>query len=163
MGSKSLFKAGVAVFLVLNLVGCEAFVRKFTRKKKDTGQKEEMVLAPVEYKPTMDHVQLYKQHFLFWKSWHDELINALLMNSSQKKRIDCAGQAVKNLINMRGLLAPDKQALLDKYLTRMADLQDLIKGDIYGRNNATYRQKADVLKMDILRYFSFNKVEKSII
>ena len=35
-------------FLILNMIGCEAFVRKFTRKAKKE-QREEMVLVPQEY------------------------------------------------------------------------------------------------------------------
>jgi len=158
MKAKNVFMSCIAVFLVLNLMGCEAFVRKFTRKKKDTGQKEEMVLAPVEYKPAMDHAQSYKQYLLFWKSWQDELISALLSNASVKKRLDCASQAIKNLISMKALLSQDKQAIMDKYIVRMIDLQEMVANDTYSRSASNHRQKAEDLKMDILREFSFNKV-----
>lgn len=38
-------------FLMVSLTGCEAFVRKFTRKPKDKMKTEELVLIPEEYKP----------------------------------------------------------------------------------------------------------------
>ena len=49
MSLKKMFFAVVIFFLVFNLIGCESFVRKFTRKKNREVQ-EEMVLAPEPYK-----------------------------------------------------------------------------------------------------------------
>ncbi|MCX5709584.1 MAG: hypothetical protein NT088_02500 [Candidatus Omnitrophica bacterium] len=46
------FKLFVILLLVIDLAGCEAFVRKFTRKKKDQGPAEELVIVPEEYKDT---------------------------------------------------------------------------------------------------------------
>lgn len=55
--------------LVLTLTGCDAFVRKFTRKPKTQEFPEgEMILAPVEYEPiAMSSRQRYQQDFLFGK------------------------------------------------------------------------------------------------
>ena len=74
--------------LLATLIGCEAFVRKFTRKSKNPVE-EVMVLAPEEYKgPQQTKEELYRQYFLFWKSWQDELIESLLQNKSNKKKVN---------------------------------------------------------------------------
>ena len=86
----------------MNLLGCEAFTRKFTRKSKKPDATVEMVLTPEEYKgPEMSKEELYRQYYLYWSSWQEELINALTQKSSLKKKIDCAQEAAKNLMNMK--------------------------------------------------------------
>ena len=87
MKLRKIFFTFLICFLVFNLVGCESFTRKFTRKSKKPDQAVEMVLVPQEYKgPNMTKEELYRQYFLYWKSWQEELINALTQKTSQKKK-----------------------------------------------------------------------------
>lgn len=151
-------------WLMVSIIGCDAFVRKFTRKPKKTDtRQQEMVLVPEEYKPTMTKEQAYRQYYLFWKSWQDELIESLLQKGSQKKQIDCAAEAMDNLLNLRRLLSEDKQKKLDIYISQMKDLQELIGRDSYGTNNASNAQAADRIKKNISRLFSYSKVNKDIV
>ena len=84
--------------LILDLMGCEAFTRKFTRKSKKSDAPIEMVLVPEEYKgPNMSKEEIYRQYYTYWSTWHDELLNALAQDASLKKKTDCAEQALKNL------------------------------------------------------------------
>ncbi|MBM3255730.1 MAG: hypothetical protein FJZ08_05460, partial [Candidatus Omnitrophica bacterium] len=69
---KSQIALAVTIYLLLvSFLGCEAFVRKFTRKsKKEDLHREEMVLAPQEYqKPKLSKEEEYRQYLLYWKSW----------------------------------------------------------------------------------------------
>jgi len=144
-------------------LGCDAFVRKFTRKKKKTEPHEEMVLTPQEYKCTLSKDELYRQHLLYWKSWQDELIEALNQNISQKKKVSCVNEAIKNLMQMRGLLNAEKQKQLNGYIDQMQQLRDSIESDSYGSDSANNRCRAEQLRMYILRGFSYNKVKDSLI
>jgi len=150
----------IFAFCILFL-GCDAFVRKFTRKhKKDTSVQEEMVLAPEEYKgPQMTKEELYRQYFLFWKSWHDELIESLIRGTNHKKQIDCANEAIKNLEQLRSLLNLEKQKKLYIYINELRDLKDLVTKDIYGNNITKSRSIAERIKMNILRDFSYPKIK----
>ncbi|MFA5725717.1 MAG: hypothetical protein WC937_05620 [Candidatus Omnitrophota bacterium] len=151
-------------FLLFTLCGCEAFVRKFTRKSKKDKAPVEMVLAPEEWKgPQMTKEEQYRQYFVFWQSWQDELINALTQNASQKKKFDCAQQAMKNLVGLRSLLNESKQKQLDIYLKQLVDLQNDIKSDIYGNANNFYRQNSEKLKMNISQRFSYSDVKNDIL
>jgi len=157
------FRKFVVVFLssifLLNLAGCESFARKFTRKSKKTDQAVEMVLVPEEYKgPNMTKEEIYRQYFLFWKSWQDELINALTQSASLKKKIDCAQEALKNLVNMRGLLIAAAQKNLDKYIAESSELISNMQSDLYGSNNNRYIHTAERIKSDIQRGFIYPKV-----
>jgi hypothetical protein len=146
-------------------MGCDAFVRKFTRKpRKDLLPKEEMVLVPEEWKgPQMTKEELYRQYFNFWKSWQDELIESLLQNRAQKKQLDCIEEAIKNLQYLRTMLAGEKQKKLDIYVEQLNSLRDNISRDLYGSNNANNFQRAESIKRNILRDFSYPKVKNYLL
>lgn len=162
MSLRKLFFTVVICFLVFNLIGCEAFVRKFTRKKNREVQ-EEMVLAPEPYKNTASKEEQYRQSLIFWKAEHEELISALLENKPAKKRINSAQEAIKHLENMKVLLNDAKQKQLGGYIIRMNDLLENIRGDSYGANNNLYRLKAENIRRDILRDFSYDKIKNSLL
>ncbi len=155
-------------FLVTTL-GCDSFVRKFTRKsKKEKEEQVEMVIAPEVYKSTMTGEDYYRQYLLYWKSWQGELIESLNISGrgnvggNHKKQKDCVNQAITNLVNMRTLLNPALQAKLDKYISSMNALKDSIVSDSYS-NLADYnRQRAEQLRRDILKDFSYNYVKASL-
>ncbi|MCX5697589.1 MAG: hypothetical protein NTU54_06470 [Candidatus Omnitrophica bacterium] len=155
----------IIFFLILSLAGCDAFVRKFTRKRKTENiTPVEMVLAPEEYKPpVISKEDAYRQYFLYWKSWHDELIDSLGRNSSQKKQLSCVDEEIKNLQEVRRLLNETKQKKLDVYLAKLKDLREQIKQDIYGINLARHRSGAENLRRGIMRDFSYQKVKNDLI
>lgn len=151
----------ILLFIFSNL-GCEAFVRKFTRKpKKENLPKEEMVLAPEEYKVvSMSRQDLYQQYFLFWRCWQDELIEALSVNSTnRKKRIDCANEALKNLSQIRALLSTNLQGKLDIQIRDLSELRDLIRQDLYGSSINSHRQRAEKIRRNIFKDFSYNRTK----
>ncbi|MCM8780056.1 MAG: hypothetical protein NC914_02780 [Candidatus Omnitrophica bacterium] len=149
--------------LLVALIGCEAFVKKFTRKPKEE-KKEEMVLIPEDYTNSMTPEERYRQYFLFWKSWQDELIVSLMENRSLKKRVGCAMQATKNLEELRKLLVDeDKQKLMDKYIAESKRLSDMISGDIYGNGANKHREKAESIKRNVVRDFTYSEIKNYII
>lgn len=147
-------------FLLLDLVGCESFARKFTRKSKKSDQQVEMVLAPEEYKgPNMTKEELYRQSFLYWKSWQDELINALSQKASLKKKIDCAQEALKHLAKMKMMLVADAQKNLDVYISKSTDLLSSMKADTYGAKDERNFQAAQLIKSNIDKGFVYSKIQ----
>ena len=154
------------LYVVLStLIGCEAFVRKFTRKPTDKDlSRQELVLAPEEYTgPQMSKEELYRQYFLYWKSWQDELIVSLYPGGNHKKQIDCVEEALKNLAKIKALLSAEKNKQVDTYLTQMETLKDLISRDLYFNNTTNNRTKAEQLKRNILRDLSYSKIKDSLI
>lgn len=162
-----MIKRGVALilglFLLINAVGCEAFVRKFTRKSKDKPAVE-MVLVPEEWKgPGMTPEQLYRQYLLFWQSWQDEFITSLKDDkSSFKKRNDCIQEAIKNLMSMSALLKESKQKQLDVYIKDAQELQASIKADVYGSSNNSFLRQAERMRRNILQKFSYNDIKNDL-
>lgn len=147
--------------LLVTMLGCDAFVRKFTRKpKKDNLPREEMVLEPEEYQGSqMTKEELYRSFFIYWKSWHDELIGSLSSGTNHKKQIDCANEAIKNLESIKLLLSEEKGKKLDFYINQLRELKDKITNDFYGQRNAENRLTAERIKRNILRDFSYTKIK----
>ena len=163
MKFRNVFSIFVAYFVILNLIGCEAFTRKFTRKSKNENLPQtEMVLVPEEYRSTMSKEELYRQYFLFWKSWHDELINSLSIGANHKKQIGSANEAIKNLEQLKAYLNAEKQKELDIYLNQLKTLKELITKDAYGSNFSVNRYTAESIRRSILRDFSYSKISKDI-
>ncbi|MCX5714110.1 MAG: hypothetical protein NT033_04745 [Candidatus Omnitrophica bacterium] len=158
------FCCGLLV-MICALIGCDAFVRKFTRKQNKANiTPEEMVIAPEEYKPpVISKEEAYRQYFLYWKSWHDELIDSLGRSINQKKQLSCVDEEIKNLQDIRKLLKEPKQKKLDAYLDKINTLRGQIKEDIYGINLAKYRYGAENLRRGIMRDFSYQKVKDDLI
>ncbi len=151
--------------LLATTLGCDAFVRKFTRKSKKGDQpKEELVLVPEVYKPPkMTKEEVYRQYFLYWKSWHDELINSLSGGASQKKQIDCAKEAIKNLAELRKTLQESGQKKLDVYINQLKDLKKEIMQDLYGNDISVNRLTAEHIRRGIMRDFSYNKIKNYLV
>ncbi|MDD5044772.1 MAG: hypothetical protein PHH69_00520 [Candidatus Omnitrophica bacterium] len=159
---RKFFSIFVSCLLIVILTGCEAFVRKFTRKPKEQ-KKEEMVLAPEEYKDKTTPEQRYRQYFLFWESWQEELTTSFLEHRSLQKKVDCMEQAIKNLQEMRKLIANEaKQKSLDKYLQQSIRLRDMIADDIYGRNDDENRERGESIRRTVSRYFDYPAVKNFV-
>jgi hypothetical protein len=149
--------------LLVTLCGCEAFVRKFTRKSKKAKVEEEPVLVPEEYSLSdISTEERYRQSFLFWNSWQDELITVLGSSASHKKRRDCLKEAIKNLEDIRPLLFQEKQKELDVYLEKLRRLEREISKDIYGNKLVTHKARAESLKRNISRDFSYTKIKNHL-
>jgi len=151
--------------LIFSLVGCEAFTRKFTRKpKKQDYLIGEVVLEPEEYTEfNMTKEELYRRYFGFWKSWQAELTASLEEGRSKAKKMDCAGEAIKNLVNLRALLDQEKKIQLDGYIDQIKKLNDKISQDPYGADNAANAKVSERIKRDILRDFSYSKIKDNLV
>ncbi|MCX5702408.1 MAG: hypothetical protein NTW64_05510 [Candidatus Omnitrophica bacterium] len=161
---QSLVLVCIFCFLIINLLGCDAFARKFTRKsKEDDLPKEQMVLVPEEYKSNLTKEEEYRQSLLYWKSWQDELISSLSTGANHKKQIDCVSEAIKNLMNLRVLLNTEMQKKLDGYIIQLENLKESISKDVYGNSIVNNRMTAERIKRNILRDFPYNKMKDSLV
>ena len=146
--------------IVCMLAGCEAFVRKFTRKpNKEQLPREEMVLVPEEYKaPQMTSEELYRQHFLFWKSWQGELIDR--MGDNYKKRTECYYELMQNLLEMQKYLNDQKYNELGVFITEIKSVDpDVKKIDLRGSEQYRITQVLEKTKRLIDKRFSYTKVK----
>jgi hypothetical protein len=111
------------VMSVSVLCGCEALERKFTRTPRSKVQ-EEMIVSPRNYSahPFTNDV-LYRQSFVYWKSWQQELMKVLSEDSSHKKLLDCVDQSILNLEKMASYLNDEKALELKKEVSKMVEIK----------------------------------------
>jgi len=157
-----------AIFIIsgilMSFMGCESLAKKFIRKPKGEERVTEPVLIPQEYPSLYKTPQeAYKQYLFYWKSWQDELINSLLYKSSPKKRATCIEEAVKNLNYLKNLLLAEKQRGLDEYIKQLMELKDAVSKDTFAMNTDSYRLKAEKIRRNILKDYSYNIVKEFVI
>lgn len=106
--------------LLTTLFGCEAFRKKFVRKPKEKEVK--IVVETYEYESEPAE-KTYKRFFLFWRAAHEEMINSLKsQDSNRKKLVFAAEKIIENLQQMRQLLMPQMQARLDTFISEQKDI-----------------------------------------
>lgn len=152
------------LFLVIcSLSGCEAFVRKFTRKTKKMVF-EEPVIQPQEYPRTaLSQEELYRDYFLFWETWADELINFLKEDANAKKQKACADEALDNLTKMQSLLNEEKANSLQGLIVEFNTFKNILSENSLNRADISYlRNKLERIKAKIHRGFIFSKIKKDL-
>ncbi|MCX5707486.1 MAG: hypothetical protein NTY14_00660 [Candidatus Omnitrophica bacterium] len=162
---KKLLQFCCALALVFQLAGCESLGRKFVRKPNpESLKKEEVVFAPQEYKDEgVTNADLYRQYFLYWKTWQDELIDSLESSGNRKRQIDSLNEGLKNLDNIKPLVKPEAAARLEAYIKDLQELREAIIKDDYANRVADNRRQAERIKRAILDDFSFGKIKDSIL
>lgn len=141
-------------FIVMNLTGCEALKKKFTRKKKT-------VTMPRIYQPKKyvkaPSPELYKKHFAYWQSWQSELISVL--GENHKKDMRCAEEIVGHLKDMQNILVQEKAEELSPHIERMIRVKERIfDEDMTTANREYIRTSLEHEDRIINRDFSYAKV-----
>ena len=120
----------LAVF-TLDLTGCAQLQKKFTRKKKAALTKLPAYRPVKEYKK-QPAAELYQRHYVFWSSWHSELLS--VMGQNRKKDTRCIGEIISNLKDMQNILTPEKGAELEKHIAKL----EVVRGKIAEGPLSTY-------------------------
>jgi len=158
MLKKRFFISIFALVLLVSFTGCAALQRKFTRKKKKEEGRIVPVITTYDYSKDLRVEELYKKRFLFWKTWHSELIDR--MDAGHKKRNACFDNTLENMIEMRKYLASPKAEELDPYIKKMTDIDKDIKEDRLTKSEKyNIRQSLEKIKRQINKNFSFSDVE----
>ena len=162
--TKKLVVLSFVTCYLFSVIGCEAFIRKFTRKKKKDLDRGKIVFAPEEYQlPELSIQEQYRQYFVFWRSWQEELIETFNSSLDYTSSRECLEEVIKNLAGLRALLPEIKQKDLDRYLEKIRHLQKQINDDPYGSNVVIYKSKAQSLKRAIEREFAVSKVGDTLV
>jgi len=156
---KKLIVFFLTCFILLNLTGCEAVRRKFTRKRKEP-VKMPRIYQTKSYE-TRPSPQIYKKHYAYWASWQSELIRVLGQN--HKKDMRCIEEIVGNLNDMRNILVKEKGEELDSHIKKMENVKEIIFNDSFTQSNKDYvRRTLEREERFIKREFSFAKVKGQI-
>ena len=164
----SKIRVPVIVLLLVVLAGssgCESFRKKFVRKKKRQPAEEEMVISPVDYsKQQLPGDQAYQQYYVYWKSWHGELLAQLQNNANKKKILGCFEQMILNLDRMKNLLANEKKsAQLQTYIDEIQQNYDEVENkNFLIVSFAQLKESVESLSRAIHREFAFSKIKDDL-
>ena len=158
--------AGLFVCSIIGLCGCESVAKKFSRKPKPQDKPvANMIVVPENYPASQESKEeRYRRFFLYWSSWHSELIDALSESRPNiKKQRSCAEEAIRNLESIKSMLAENKRVKIDGYILSMRALDRNVSGDLYGNNSAANCREAENLERRINRDMQYSIVKGDLL
>ena len=151
--------AVLALALLIDLSGCAALKKKFTRKRKKD------VKMPVYYQvrkyDITPSLELYEKHYIFWVNWHKELVQELGDNFKSDKK--SAQEMIANLEDMGTLLVDEKRDELTPHIVELQKVKAIIdKRNMTKANETRIRHILDREYRAIKREFSTSKMKNYI-
>lgn len=152
-----IFKAVLLLIFIFGICGCDAFARKFTRKKKYQEVIDPVLIPEEEAGLFYDNDTKYRNYFAYWRGWHDELIEAI-PGSGRKRKGYAINQAIANLELMAGLLIEDGEKEIRSYIEKMEKIRlELQANKILGQRNIT-RQLSNI-RLRVNKNLHYSKVK----
>ncbi|PIU42166.1 MAG: hypothetical protein COS99_01755 [Candidatus Omnitrophica bacterium CG07_land_8_20_14_0_80_42_15] len=158
---RELFIILIAIFFIFESTGCETIQKKFVRKNKETKPIEKYYELEKYSREPSDVV--YKRHYIYWKTWQEELINRI-SEDNYKKNMRCSSEIVSNLEDMQRYLVKEKAKELEPYINKMRDIAKELDNRLLG-----FAKKNQIKSMlektyrEIKREFSYAKVGNYIV
>ncbi len=147
----------VTLVFISSTLGCDAFVRKFTREKKKQDMIEP-VLTPEENAGLFyDNETKYKNYFSYWRAWQDELIQSMYQES-EKRKLYCINQAIENLELMAALLIPEHQKEINEFIGKLNGIRRDIESESILNENMM-RQKLVNIRLSINTKLHYSRVK----
>ena len=157
MFKKRSFVAILILILLISLTGCAALQRKFTRKKRKQ-PRPTPVITTFDYAKDLRVEELYKKRFLYWKTWHTELLNR--MDAGYKKRVACYDHALMNLKEMQKYLKDAKISEIEPLVEKLQSIDpDIRKKRLSKGEEVRMRRVLEKTKRQIDKNFSYSKVK----
>ena len=143
------------IILISSLVGCDALQKKFTRKNKTVTKPHFYQLKKYTKKPSPE---LYKQHYAYWESWQEEMIQ--FIGDNHKKDERSIEEAIGHLKDMQNILIPSKAEEMQPHIEKMEGARAIIfRGELSFANKDYVRSIIEREDRAIKREFCYNKVK----
>ena len=156
------FKILLAVVLsVMMASGCADMKDKFIRKPKEEKPiyKKYQAVKTYNVKPS---IELYQKRYVFWKSWHRELLD-VLPDTNKKKKVTAIEQEISNLFDMQSMLIEEKAEGMQEYIDDLSVIEKQFKrGPITSGQAVRIRRKLETLGRQIKLHYSYTKVGDDI-
>jgi hypothetical protein len=152
--------AGARVFLwsllaaALGVSGCADLERKFVRKKPSSAGQPLFGVEPER----LSHEQYYRQRYLYWQSWHAELVKDL--GGNQKRVAQDLLEARRHLAALPKYLEDPKASELRPHIDQFSDLTEaLLARRLSPVENGMMARRLERLQRRIERGFSPSDVK----
>ena len=147
-----------AIFLAVSLTGCDALQKKFTRKNTAPKKPRFYQIKKYTKKPSPE---LYKQHYAYWSSWQEEMMQFIGQNHKKDER--AIEEAIGHLKDMQNILIPKKAEEMQPYIEKMEGVRAIIfRGELSFANVDSVRNTLEREDRAIKREFCYSKVKDSL-
>ena len=149
----------IIIFAVMNMSGCASLRKKFIRKKEE---KEGLPTyhRVKEYKASPS-IELYTDHYIYWRSWHREIIELLGKNAKKDER--CIREMIGNLEDMRAMLTDEKGDELEEHIKILRGIEKDIKKRNLTLATKTHTRRVLEKQLKLIRIrFTYTKMEPFI-
>ncbi len=158
-----MFKKLISAILVLSIAGslsgCETIRKKFTRKKKAKAVRPMFYMEDEDV--TRPPAELYSMHYIFWRSWTNDLVANAGENAKRDRR--AVGEIIANLTDMEKYLTGEKKEELRNYIEDTKVVTDkMIAGNVNKARMGRLRQELDKISRRISKKFYYKKVRDYI-
>lgn len=155
----------IAVIIVLiflpGLTGCEAIQRKFVRKNKKEPLRPKFYQEGLSSE-TRPNIELYMMHYMYWKTWHEDLVVKAGDNAKRDKL--AFSEVFSNLKDMQKRLLEEKAKEIDVYIEEMQKIaREIEKGKAGTMRLAFLREQLDRIRARIVRKFYYKKIADYIL
>jgi hypothetical protein len=109
--------------------------------------------------------ELYKKHFLYWKTWQTELIDRI--DGTYKKRIECYDHSLMHLLEMERYLGGTKAEELQVFIAQIKSIDPdirkkrLSKSEILNITHLLEKTKRQIDKkfsyLDVKNFLEFKR------
>ncbi len=112
------------IMSMLFLSGCAQLRDKFVRQRDEEEKRSRF--QPVRAYDVSPSLDLYISRYVYWHSWHRELLE-VLDGTNRKQKTVALQQSVLNLNAMRIMLEPEKADLLQEHIDDLREIEDTLQ------------------------------------
>ena len=149
--------------MCMECAGCASVQKKFTRKKKEPAHVPAVIyFDETPYQKKYSNSYTYKTHYMFWRSWHSDLLDQL--GGNRKKIARSAQEAYGHLDQMQKLLLPEKRSFLQPELDSFKVILDRINSNNYSESEeGGMRAELEKIRRLVSNDFYFDKIKDQIL
>ena len=150
--------------LLVAVVGCESFQRKFTRRSKRAAPPPSPIINFQDYSQAMTPLERYRKHYLMFDYWNGELIDALKSEPPNPKRYKRASnEAIAELQAMQGLVKEELAHRFEPVLAERSRLDRQLQSATFDATRASAAWRVlDTQILAIHRAFFWRDVEDEL-
>lgn len=151
-------KLSLILIMPILISGCAQMRDKFVRKSKSEEKEQAKTYQSVRKYDVRPSLDLYTKHYIFWRSWHKELLEVLDAKNHKKTEV-AVEQDISNLVDMRGMLTDEKAKELQILIDEMNGIEKIIKKQrITGGNRVRIERNLETIGRKIRKGFTYNKM-----
>ena len=147
----------------LSLTGCSREWRKkfIRRHRKETAAPQAILTLDPDFKAMYPPADRYREHYAFWKSWQDELLNSL--GQIRKRDLRYLDSAIGEVRALQTLLTGRSADRLREILIQLSGLHDKweSKPDTW-QMPVSDRTRLEKIQREIAKDFQYGDVKESI-